>query len=140
MLMSSIMIVLLHVHVAPSSGPESLSAVATSSSSIVIMWDPPMVMHRNGLITGYIAIVQRVEGQPRADPGPHALYTTQTSLAVGEGQLSVEVLGLEEGVRYSFMVMAQNRAGLGPHSAPVTKFTIEKGRHHALSRLQMIER
>lgn len=45
---------------APSGPPTSVSAAAASASSIRVLWSPPEVTERNGLITGYnILLIDR---------------------------------------------------------------------------------
>ena len=42
-----------HCHTAPSGAPLNITAIAQSSSSILISWQPPQILEQNGIISSY---------------------------------------------------------------------------------------
>ena len=49
------------IHIAPSGVPQSVEAVAVSSTSIRVTWNPPLAKEQNGLVRSYHINVSAVE-------------------------------------------------------------------------------
>ncbi|KAM9296045.1 protein sidekick-2 [Gastrophryne carolinensis] len=93
----------------PSSGPGNVSALATTSSSILVRWSEIPEPERNGLILGY-KILYREKDSDKA-PG--------FWLVEGNASRSVQLGGLGKYVLYEIRVLAFTRIGDGAASSPV---------------------
>ena len=51
----------LHYSLAPSGPPLNVRTSALSDSAVVITWDPPAPLERNGIITGYIVNITGIQ-------------------------------------------------------------------------------
>ena len=88
--------------IAPSSTPENVTTTALSSTSIEIIWDPPLPHYRNGPITAYNITV--IEQLSRIRALSLVVFNT-TSLVV---------TSLRPFTTYNFIVSARNSIGYGP--------------------------
>lgn len=68
---------------APSGPPLNIRASALSDSAIVITWDPPAPLERNGIITGYIVNITGIQ-----DGGRKSYPVSESS-----GSLRIEGIG-----------------------------------------------
>lgn len=101
----------------PSGFPENFSGVALSSVSILLMWDPPALQHRNGIITGYVMNIT-------------ALSTGEIlQVFTSDGNYTVD--SLKPFTAYSFIIAASTSVGIGPFSTDLTIQTLEDGKNFA---------
>ncbi|KAG8564833.1 hypothetical protein GDO81_012588 [Engystomops pustulosus] len=92
----------------PSSGPSNLSALATTSSSILVRWSEIPEPDRNGLILGYKILYKEKDSD---DP-------PRFWLVEGNASRSVQLTNLGKYVLYEIQVLAFTRIGDGVPSAP----------------------
>ena len=98
----------------PSSPPSNYTAVALSSRSILLTWDAPPVEGQNGIITGYIVNITKLE-------------TGEVSTMFTESH-NLTLYSLQPFTTYGFLVSAQTVAGSGPATLFVSVTTHEEGR------------
>ena len=89
----------------------NFATVPTSSTSVVLTWDPPLLGERNGVITSY-TITLNLDG---------------SDTVVTTGDTMFTVLHLRPFTSYTFSVSASNRIGSGPVSGELTETTLEDG-------------
>ena len=104
----------------PSAPPDNVQALTSSSTAILVIWDPVPEIDRNGIITQY-----EVEFNHSI---VHEIPTSNLTTTSGS-QLMVELQGLEEYVEYSIRVRAYTSMGSGPFSVAVMNRTLEDGEH-----------
>ena len=95
-----------------------MQALTSSSTAILVTWDPVPEIDRNGIITQY-----EVEFNQSTFKEISASNLTTTN----GSQLNVELEGLEEYVEYSVRVRAYTSVGLGPFSVAIMNTTMEDG-------------
>ena len=98
---------------APTSGPEMLREMGTSSTTITVAWDAVNCTERNSNITGY-----EVRYGPVNGPSLNALIS-------GADNLTYTASGLMVSTNYSFEVAAESRSGTGPFSGSIVAQTGE---------------
>ena len=103
---------LLHIYVAPSTAPTSVSVSEVTSSSITVQWGAVDCIHRNGDITGY-SVRYGVQGSAEGD------RTVEMVSGDSSGGMYV-ISGLSAATVYTVEVAAVNRADTGVYSDPVT--------------------
>ncbi|XP_071429878.1 protein sidekick-2 [Pithys albifrons albifrons] len=100
----------------PSSGPSNVSAVATSSSSLMVRWSDIPEADCNGLILGYKVMYKEKGSEARA----------QFWLAEGNSSRSAQLTGLGKYTLYEIRVLAFTRIGDGtPSRPPVLERTLD---------------
>ncbi|XP_036263560.1 protein sidekick-2 isoform X2 [Pipistrellus kuhlii] len=100
----------------PSSGPANVSALTTTSSSMLVRWSPVPEAERNGLVLGYKVLYREKD----SDPQPRVW------LVEGNASLSVQLAGLGKYVLYEVQVLAFTRVGDGrPSRPPVLERTLD---------------
>ncbi|NWR32802.1 SDK2 protein, partial [Tachuris rubrigastra] len=100
----------------PSSGPSNVSALATSSSSLMVRWSDIPEADCNGLILGYKVMYKEKGSQGRA----------QFWLAEGNASRSAQLTGLGKYTLYEIRVLAFTRIGDGaPSRPPVLERTLD---------------
>ncbi|KAM4761527.1 protein sidekick-2 isoform 2-T2 [Cyanocitta cristata] len=100
----------------PSSGPSNISAVATSSSSLMVRWSDIPEADCNGLILGYKVLYKEKGSEARA----------QFWLAEGNASRSAQLTGLAKYTLYEIRVLAFTRIGDGvPSRPPVLERTLD---------------
>ncbi|NXY79293.1 SDK2 protein, partial [Glareola pratincola] len=100
----------------PSSGPSNVSALATSSSSMLVRWSDIPEADRNGLILGYKVMYKEKDSDTRV----------QFWLAEGNASRSAQLSGLGKYVLYEIRVLAFTRIGDGvPSRPPVLERTLD---------------
>ncbi|NXI81044.1 SDK2 protein, partial [Rhipidura dahli] len=100
----------------PSSGPSNISAVATSSSSLMVRWGDIPEPDCNGLILGYKVLYKEKGSVARA----------QFWLAEGNASRSAQLTGLAKYTLYEIRVLAFTRIGDGvPSRPPVLERTLD---------------
>ncbi|XP_064251606.1 protein sidekick-2 isoform X2 [Passer domesticus] len=92
----------------PSSGPSNVSAVATSSSSLLVRWSDIPEADCNGLILGYKVLYKEKGSEARA----------RFWLAEGNASRSAQLTGLAKYTLYEIRVLAFTRMGDGVPSRP----------------------
>ena len=95
-----------------------MQALTTTSTAILVTWDPVSEIDRNGIITQYeVEFSQSTFNE-----------TSTSNLTTTNGsQLMVELEGLEEYVEYTVRVRVYTSVGPGPFSAAVVNRTLEDG-------------
>ncbi|NXK65427.1 SDK2 protein, partial [Sylvietta virens] len=100
----------------PSSGPSNVSAVATSSSSLMVRWSDIPEADCNGLILGYKVLYKEKGSEARA----------RFWLAEGNASRSAQLTGLAKYTLYDIRVLAFTRIGDGvPSRPPVLERTLD---------------
>ena len=103
----------LDISTVPSSPPRNSAAVAVSSRSILLTWDAPPVEGQNGIITGYIVNVTKLE-------------TGEVSTMFTESH-NLTLYSLQPFTTYGTLVSAQTVAGRGPTTRLLSVTTLEEG-------------
>ena len=85
----------------------------TSSTSLLLSWEPPELEDQNGVILGYVINVTAVETGMNFE-----LRSTETTLAVD---------GLRPFTTYICRIAARTVVGVGPFSIAVTAVTSQDG-------------
>ena len=124
----------MHSHSAPSGPPTSVTAIALSSTSILITWHNPMDFDLNGILTGFYIGLTDARGNERNYTQPALTYSLHIEGAWNGKTFhyyisisNIYLLGLEKFAVYTIEVSAQNDEGEGPMSEPVTIRTQEDG-------------
>ena len=91
----------------PSAGPTGFAVLSVSSSSITLTWNDLPCIDQNGPLLGYV-----IEYTP--DGG-----MASTTLLTGDNQLT----GLAACTNYAMSIAAQNDAGTGEFSSPLSVIT-----------------
>ncbi|NXR83966.1 SDK2 protein, partial [Pycnonotus jocosus] len=100
----------------PSSGPSNVSAVATSSSSLMVRWSDIPEADCNGLILGYKVLYKEKGSEVRS----------RFWLAEGNASRSAQLTGLAKYTLYEIRVLAFTRMGDGaPSRPPVLERTLD---------------
>ncbi|XP_072737349.1 protein sidekick-2 isoform X1 [Ciconia boyciana] len=100
----------------PSSGPSNVSALATTSSSMLVRWSDIPEADCNGLILGYKVMYKEKDSDTRA----------QFWLAEGNASRSAQLSGLGKYTLYEIRVLAFTRIGDGvPSQPPVLERTLD---------------
>ncbi|BFZ00058.1 hypothetical protein BsWGS_03097 [Bradybaena similaris] len=101
----------------PEAAPEGVSGSAVNEKEIRITWKPPDPKKQNGKLEGYkVYVVEDSSGKTDKDA---------VEKVVGADQLSVTVDGLKTWTDYKVWIVAFNKVGDGPASAPVVIKTDE---------------
>ena len=80
-------------------------------ASLIVSWQPPLAVDRNGMITDYIINYTRVEDGD------------MTSIDVSSGTTETTIPGLTAYVMYSVIVAAVNVNGTGKFSDPIMQLS-----------------
>ncbi|XP_028935753.1 protein sidekick-2 isoform X1 [Ornithorhynchus anatinus] len=100
----------------PSSGPTNVSALATTSSSMLVRWNEIPEADRNGLVLGYKVLFKEKDSDGQ----------TQFWPVEGNTSRSVQLTGLAKYVLYEIRVLAFTRVGDGgPSTPPVLERTLD---------------
>ncbi|XP_055994092.1 protein sidekick-2 [Sorex fumeus] len=92
----------------PSSGPTNVSALATTSSSMLVRWNQIPEADRNGLVLGYKVMYKEKDSEAPA----------RFWLVEGNASRSAQLVGLGKYVLYEVRVLAFTRIGDGSLSHP----------------------
>jgi len=106
------------ISLVPNAPPDNVQAVTSSSTVILVIWDPVPEIDRNGIITQYnVEFNQNTFNE-----------ISLSNLTTTNGQqLMMELEGLEEYVEYTVRVRAYTSVGPGPFSVAVMNRTLEDG-------------
>eukprot|EP00794_Sanderia_malayensis_P011627 gene11627-12825_t len=98
---------------APSGPPQGSKARPRSSTSIEVLWNPPLPHLRNGLIIGYNIMYTPVRG------------SVPSILCVNGSKRSAMLTGLRKYTKYTIWVSSETAVGEGPRSNKFEVFTDE---------------
>ena len=102
----------LHFSSAPSGPPRNITIEAITSSSVNMMWSPPVEMEQNGVVRHYVVIVTDLQSSERR----------QFSVLTNE----ITVPSLHPYYDYACSVAAVT-VDCGPYSSPVVVKTLQDG-------------
>ena len=97
---------------------ENVQALTSSSTAIMVIWEPVPEVDRNGIIIQY---------EVEFNQSTFSETSTSNLTTINDSQLMVELEGLEEYVEYSIRVRAYTSVGPGPFSVAVVNRTLEDG-------------
>ena len=100
----------------PNAPPDNVQALTSSSTAILVTWDPVPEIDRNGIITKY---------EVEFNQSTFNEISTRNLTTTNGQQLMVELEGLEEYVEYTVRVQAYTSVGPGPFSVAVVNRTLE---------------
>jgi len=100
----------------PNAPPDNVQALTSSSTAILVTWDPVPEIDRNGIITQY---------EVEFNQSTFSEISTSNLTTTNGQQLMVELEGLEEYVEYSVRVRAYTSVGPGPFSVALANRTLE---------------
>lgn len=106
-----------HLFLVPSRPPDSLQAVATSSTEIEVSWDEVPPQYANGIITSYEVMYTRL----------NYLVDQETIMATWAPHTSVLLSELGKYTAYRISVRASNSVGRSDFSAPAEERTLDDG-------------
>lgn len=87
---------------APASAPVELRSISVTSTSFILLWEPPLAEDQNGVITEYMVNFTQVHSHV------YTLFLTNST--------SLDVTMLSPFTLYSFSVSAATALGFGPAS------------------------
>ncbi len=93
-----------------------MSATPQSSTSVLVSWEPPPRRDRNGVSTSYH--LNFTSDEEFANGGSRDVNSSDTMMVVD---------GLEEFVKYNFVVAALTSEGIGPYSDTTSATTFQDG-------------
>ena len=96
----------------PSGPPQNVRALPLSSTSIRVMWNPPLLSQRNGIISHYTVRFTSQFHQPKS------VNTTDNNTTIVISDLAIFTT-------YWFTIKAWNVVGAGPESEAVDNTTFE---------------
>ena len=105
----------------PTASPENIIAIIgpSSSSTVMIRWNPPPLKDQNGIIIGYtIKLVRQLRNQQ--DSG-------QTIRIRIDKETSTTISNLTPSTNYTIIIAASTSAGTGPYSIPIFYKTHDLG-------------
>ena len=102
----------------PNVPPDNVQAITSSSTAVLVTWDPVPEIDRNGIITQY---------EVEFNQSTFNEISTSNLTTTDGSQLMVEVEGLEEYVEYTVRVRAFTSVGPGPFSGAMVNRTLEDG-------------
>ena len=97
-------------HTAPSAAPSNVSGSPVNPTTITVQWGPVNCIHRNGEITGYSVQYEEM--------GSERTQNMRVSGNSSGGMATIS--GLSPATMYTVVVAAENRAGTGDYSGPIT--------------------
>ena len=96
----------------PSGPPQNVRALALSPTSIRVIWNPPLLSQRNGIISHYTVRFTSQLHQPK-------------SVNTIDNNTSIDISDLAIFTTYWFTIKAWNIMGAGPESQAVDNTTLE---------------
>ena len=91
------------LHTVPSGLPENITAIATDSRTLVVMWTPPPEDLQNGIIVDYTVNITVTE-------------TGESFQRTTDGNTTLILTGLHPYYTYSITVAASTSIGIGPYT------------------------
>lgn len=95
--------------------PQDVKVNAFNSTSVHVMWKPPLDKDKNGIIRGYHVHIQEIR-----EEGKGLLNEPLRFNVMDETTLEFNITGLQPDSRYNVQVAALTRKGDGDRSPPVT--------------------
>ena len=105
----------------PAEAPQNVTAMALTSTEILVTWEEVPAIDENGVITMYeveFVPLETFDGQ----------IATNSVIISDPSQLNTNLTDLEEYVEYNISVRAYTSEGPGPYSDPVTIRTLENSK------------
>ena len=102
----------------PNAPPDNVQAHTSSSTAILVTWDPVPEIDRNGIITQY---------EVEFNQSTFNEISTSNLTATNGSKLMMELEGLEEYAEYTIRVRAYTIVGPGSFSIAVVNRTLENG-------------
>ena len=117
------------LHIVPSGFPENITAIATDSRTLMVMWRPPPEDLQNGIIVQYTVNTSVTE--------TGETFQSTTDGVVTDGAKSLVLTDLHPHYTYSIIIAASTSIGIGPYSVAYSITMPEDGRcsRHALKHL-----
>ena len=106
------------ISVVPNAPPDNVQAITSSSTAIMVTWEPVPEIDQNGIITQY---------EVEFNQSTFNEISTSNLTTTNGPQLMVELEGLEEYVEYTVRVRAFTSVGPGPFSVAMVSRTLEDG-------------
>ena len=100
----------------PESAPLNVNATALSPTEILVTWEPPTPIDRNGIILMY-------EIELRQSTFSNVTNLTVTTVTASDPFNDWTASALEEYVTYTIYIRASTSIGSGPFSDPITETT-----------------
>ena len=100
------------MHAGPSAAPSNVIVTEVTSSSITVQWGMVPCIHHNGKITGYSVQYDELGGD-------HEITQTMSASGDFSGGMAT-IYRLSPATLYIVLVAAENRAGTGDYSDPVS--------------------
>ena len=98
----------------PADPPQNISLEASSSSSIIVRWEPPPKESQNGIITGY-----KIRWRPKGKVSGSEMVTTDGSRRL------YALTGLKKDKEYQIKMAAMTVNGTGPATTWLSERTLE---------------
>ena len=102
----------------PTAPPDNVQALVSSSTAILVIWDPVPEIDRNGIVTQY---------EVEFNQSTFNEISTSNLTATNGSKLMMELEGLEEYAEYTIRVRAYTIVGPGSFSIAVVNRTLENG-------------
>ncbi|RUS82003.1 hypothetical protein EGW08_010230, partial [Elysia chlorotica] len=99
----------------PSAPPQNFTLEVSSSTSLVVRWQPPPHQDHNGIITGY-----KIRRRSKGDNKKGETVTTSGD------RNDYALIDLEKGTEYQVRVAAMTANGTGPHTPWLTATTFSE--------------
>lgn len=110
------------------SGPPQNLVTRLLPFAVTFTWQAPELDKRNGMIVGYHVVVERVPGQPLANPAhPNIQQFSVSAPADPSSAVSFTLTQFDNAVEYVFTFAAINSAGTSPVVATVAIETLAAG-------------
>lgn len=133
-------IAIIQIYTVPSGAPLNITAIAQSSSSILISWQPPQILEQNGIVSSYDVEINTTD--PSIKPRKYRFPANTTNITVtGNPKCALHndliafytynhliAAGLEKYTDFQVFVAAGTSLGYGPFSKSVSVKTFEDGR------------
>lgn len=105
------------MYVVPSGAPQNVRTLALElpASSMTVVWEPPLLGKRNGIITSYMI--------------KYSIGDKLVKVIVVKDIRQIRLANLEPLTNYSVEVAAATRKGYGPFSQPVIHETHPPGKY-----------
>ena len=114
----------------PKSAPIDLTAMASSPTSIAVMWGEVLPRDQNRVITTYEVVYTALE--------TFGGVAETNAVNVSGSNMSVDLTGLHEYVNYTISVRAFTDVGAGPYTDTVTELTHEAGMCITLQKIELM--
>ena len=129
-----IVFVFLYFSLVPSSPPTNVSSTNTSSTSLLITWEPISRILINGILLGYRVFHHPILKKPTAKRQRRAIETLNDTIEVVPPNTTfIEIFNLRKFTNYSFQVVGFTSKGDGKLSQTFNVSTDEDSKYKSLS-------